>query len=186
MLDGAPGEFANSSCSGHSSAEMLPVVYDELRRLARFRMAQEPSGLTLQATALVHEAFLRLTSRDDGISWESRGHFFAAAAEAMRRILVERARHKQTLKRGGGWSRTPLDRLCEASAVPPEDLLALDESLERLAEQHPEKVELVKLRYFTGLTISEAADVLGISVSTANNYWAFARSWLHIEMSEIE
>lgn len=110
MLDGAPGEFANSSCSGHSSAEMLPVVYDELRRLARFRMAQEPSGLTLQATALVHEAFLRLTSRDDGISWESRGHFFAAAAEAMRRILVERARHKQTLKRGGGWSRTPLDR----------------------------------------------------------------------------
>ncbi|QDU39569.1 ECF sigma factor [Maioricimonas rarisocia] len=184
MVNGSSGKRANLPATGRSSAEMLPFVYDELRKLARFRMSQEPHGHTLQATALVHEVFLRLRSCGGSDNWDSRGHFLAAAAEAMRRILVERARRKQTLKRGGGWQRGSLDHLCEASDVSPAELLALDESLTRLAEEHPEKVELVKLRFFTGLTIQESAEALGVSVSTANNYWAFARSWLHLEMSE--
>ena len=169
---------------GHSSAELLPVLYDELRRIASYRMSQEPGGQTLQATALVHEAFLRITSSDESGNWHSRGHFIAAAAEAMRRILVEGARRKKSLKRGGGWQRSSLDRLCDASGISATDLLALDESLARLAEEHPEKAELVNLRFFVGLSIREAADALGISVSSANNYWAFARSWLHLEMSD--
>ncbi|MFG0332100.1 MAG: ECF-type sigma factor [Maioricimonas sp. JB049] len=184
MVNGSAGDGTKPSDGCSSSAEMLPVVYDQLRRLARFRMSQEPHGLTLQATALVHEVYLRLTSRGEPDRWDSRGHFLAAAAEAMRRILVERARSKRTLKRGGGWQRASLDHLCEADEVSPAQLLVLDECLTRLAEEHPEKVELVKLRFFAGLTIQESAEALGVSVSTANNYWAFARSWLHLEMSE--
>lgn len=183
MVNRAMGNESGGRDAGHSSAELLPILYDELRQIASFRMSQEPGGQTLQATALVHEAFLRLTSSDERDSWESRGHFLAAAAEAMRRILVEAARRKQTLKRGGGWRRSSLDRLCDACGVSPEELISLDECLERLAEEHPKKAKLVSLRFFAGLTIREAAEALEISISTANNYWAFARGWLQLEMA---
>jgi RNA polymerase sigma factor (TIGR02999 family) len=162
----------------HAAAELLPLVYDELRKLARARMAEENPGHTLQATALVHEAYLRLVGPADEPRWASRGHFFAAAAQAMRRILVESARRKGTLKRGAEGERVAFDPEQFAAPERPEDLLALDEALDQLALDEPRVAELVKLRYFAGLTIPETADVLGVSPRTADAWWAFARSWL--------
>jgi RNA polymerase sigma factor (TIGR02999 family) len=164
---------------------LLPLVYDELRRLAAEKLARESPGQTLQATALVHEAYLRLvasTSRERGEQarhWNSRGHFFGAAAEAMRRILVENARRRRSLKHGGACRRVNLDESAPCAPEPAEELLALDEALDRLAQEDPRKAELVKLRYFTGLSVQEAADVLGISRATADRYWAYAKVWLY-------
>ena len=165
-----------------AAADLLPLVYAELRKLAAARLGGEPAGQTLQPTALVHEAYLRLVGGEPQ-PWSGHGHFFAAAAEAMRRILVERARRKVAGKRGGGWVREALDPDRLTAAVPDEDLLALDEALRKLAERDPPKAELVQLRYFAGLTIEEAALALNISVTTANRYWAYARAWLHQEVS---
>jgi RNA polymerase sigma factor (TIGR02999 family) len=162
----------------HAAGQLLPLVYEELRKLAAQRLAQEKPGQTLQATGLVHEAYLRLVGVDQARPWNSRGHFFAAAAEAMRRILVEQARRKGRLKRGGDGERVDLDGLEIAAPMPSDDLVALDEALTKLAEAHPEKAALVKLRYFAGLTVSEAAAVLGISSSTADRHWTYARAWL--------
>jgi RNA polymerase sigma factor (TIGR02999 family) len=161
-----------------AAAQLLPLVYDELRKLAAARLAQENPGQTLQATALVHEAYLRLVGDGGSSTWNGRGHFFAAAAEAMRRILVESARRKKRLKHGGGRQRLPAD-LLEAPAAPPvDDLLALDEALTQLAALDPVKAELVQLRFFAGLSVAEAADHLGIARATADRWWAFARAWL--------
>jgi RNA polymerase sigma factor (TIGR02999 family) len=165
-----------------AAEQLLPLVYDELRKLAAARMAQEQPGQTLQATALVHEAYVRLVDTDRAQQWNSRGHFFAAAAEAMRRILVENARRKRAAKRGGGMARRDLDEVQVAVPELAEDLVALDEALARLAAMDPVKAKLIELRHFAGLTIEEAADVLGISVTTANRYWAYARAWLHQEI----
>ncbi len=159
--------------------QLLPLVYEELRQLAAQRLAQEKPGQTLQATALVHEAYLRLVDADQAQHWNSRGHFFAAAAEAMRRILVEQARKRRRLKRGGDRQRLDLEVLQFSVQEAPDDLLALDEALAQLAQQHPAQAELVKLRYFAGLTVPEAAEVLGIAVSTADRYWTYARAWLY-------
>lgn len=166
-----------------SAAEaLLPLVYDELRRLAARRLHQEREGQTLQATALVHEVYLRLVGPDGDRPWDGRGHFFAAAAEAMRRILIERARRKRTLKRGGSLIRHDLETGQLATPEVPEELLALDEALDRLAALKPRVAELVKLRYFAGLSIPEAAAVLGISPRTADSDWAYARAWLLAEL----
>jgi RNA polymerase sigma factor (TIGR02999 family) len=166
-----------------ATAELLPIVYDELRRLARARMANERAGHTLEATALVHEAYLRLVGDGDA-HWSGRGHFSAAAAEAMRRILVENARRKATVKRGGELQRVELDSACAASLPPSLDLLALDDALSKLAKMDPAKADLVKLRFFAGLTMPETAEALGISLATAERYWTFARTWLYAELSE--
>jgi len=168
----------------HAAEQLLPLVYDELRKLAAQKLAQEKPGQTLEATALVHEAYLRLVDVDRVQHWNSRGHFFAAAAEAMRRILVESARHKRRAKHGGGRQRIDLDEACLVAETKSDELLALDEALTRLAHQSPDKAELVKLRCFTGLTIAEAAQVLGISEATAERWWAFARSWLYSELKD--
>jgi RNA polymerase sigma factor (TIGR02999 family) len=167
----------------HAAEQLLPLVYDELRRLAAQKLAQEKPGLTLQATALVHEAYLRLVDVDQAQAWNSRGHFFAAAAEAMRRILVENARRKQGLKHGGARQRVNLDEAASVVQEPAEDLLALNDALDRLAEEDPKKADLVKLRYFTGLSVQEAADALGISRATADRYWAYAKVWLYCALS---
>jgi RNA polymerase sigma factor (TIGR02999 family) len=167
----------------HAAEQLLPLVYQELRRLAAQRLAHESPGQTLQATALVHEAYLRLVDTDKVQRWDSRRHFFAAAAEAMRRILVESARRKRCGKHGGGLARHHLDEVEIAAPEPSEDLVALDEALNRLAAEDPLKAELVKLRHFAGLTIEEAARALGISVTTANRYWVYARAWLHDEIT---
>jgi len=159
-----------------AAALLLPLVYDELRRLAARRLAQEKSGQTLQATALVHEAYLRLVDVDGAQHFRGRGHFFAAAAEAMRRILVENARRRRSQKRGGGWVRNDLDAV--AAPESDDELLALDEALQKLAEAHPIKAKLVELRYFGGLTSDQAAEALDISPSTADRHWTFARAWL--------
>lgn len=167
-----------------ASERLLPLVYEELRKLAAARMAQEKPGQTLQATALVHDAFLRLVDVDCQQKWNSRGHFFAAAAEAMRRILVERARRKRRVKHGGGLARQDLN---EAEIEAPDvkhDLLALDEALTALAEEDPVKARLVELRFFAGMTVEEAADVLGVSAVTAKRYWRYARAWLHRKIGE--
>jgi RNA polymerase sigma factor (TIGR02999 family) len=164
-----------------AAAKMLPLVYDELRRLAAQRLAREKPGQTLDATALVHEAYLRLVGDEQGIKWEHRGHFFAAAAEAMRRILIETARRKLSVKHGGGRARVPLLDL-HALAESPNDLLALDHALTRFATEEPRKAELVKLRFFAGLSMPQAADALGISLSTAERWWVFARTWLFTEV----
>jgi RNA polymerase sigma factor (TIGR02999 family) len=156
----------------------LPLVYDELRCLAAQRLAQEKPCQTLQATALVHEAYLRLVDVDTAQYWNSRGHFFAAAAEAMRRILVNRARDKGRLKRGGGRQRVDLENISDPATASDEDLLDLDEALERLAGAHPECAQLVKLRFFAGMTLDEAAAALGLARRTADRQWAFARAWL--------
>jgi len=168
LLDAAAGD-------PKAAAALLPVVYDELRRLAAARLAGEKPGHTLDATALVHEAYLRLVGDRQ---YEGRQHFFAAAAEAMRRILVDHARRKGTLKRGGEGGRVPLDPERFAAPERPDELLALDEALDQLARSEPEVAGLVKLRYFAGLTISQAAEVLGVSPRTADAWWAFARAWL--------
>jgi RNA polymerase sigma factor (TIGR02999 family) len=162
----------------HAAAELLPLVYQELRRLAARRLAGEAPGQTLQPTALVHEAYLKLVGPDPDRAWAGRSHFFAAAAEAMRRILVDHARQKRRGKRGGGRQRVPLAEADPAAGPPADDLLALDEALDRLAAADPVKAELVKLRYFAGLSEEEAAAVLGLSRATASRYWAFARAWL--------
>jgi RNA polymerase sigma factor (TIGR02999 family) len=163
----------------HAASQLLPLVYDELRTLAAHRLAQQTPGQTLQPTALVHEAYLHLVGDPAGHDWDSRGHFFAAAAEAMRRILVENARRKGRRKRGGGLTRLDLGA-AEQLAVPEvrEDLLALDEALTKLASADPQAARLVELRYFAGLPIPEAAQALGVSSRTADRLWAFARVWL--------
>jgi RNA polymerase sigma factor (TIGR02999 family) len=167
----------------HAAAQLLPLVYDELRKLAAQKLAQERPGQTLEATALVHEAYLRLVDTKTVQHWDSRGHFFAAAAEAMRRILIDNARRKRRPKHGGGRERVALDEAIPVSE-PPEELLALDDALTKLAQREPVKAELVKLRFFAGLTIPDAAQVLGISVATAERYWTFARVWLYAELND--
>ena len=162
---------------------LLPLVYDELRKLAVQRMAQEQPGQTLQATGLVHEAYLRLVDREQAQRWDSRGHFFAAAAESMRRILVEKARRKNRVKHGGNLARQELDDVPIEAADVHEDLIALDAALDRLKEVDPQSVELVHLRYFVGLSIPDAAQMLGISPRTADRLWAFARAWLRREIA---
>lgn len=166
----------------HAANELLPLVYEELRRLAAQKMARESPGQTLQATALVHEAWLRLGG-DEQPEWQNRAHFFAAAAEAMRRILIDNARRKQTLRHGGGEQRVNLAALELAVNLDDEQLLALSEALERLAAHDPRKAELVKLRFFAGLTIEQAAQVLGVSGPTAKRDWTYARAWLFREMN---
>jgi RNA polymerase sigma factor (TIGR02999 family) len=161
-----------------AAAELLPLVYDELRKLAAARMAAEPPGHTLDGTALVHEVYLRLVGPADAARWDNRGHFFAAAAEAMRRILVEAARRKKAEKHGGGRQRLDAEEFAVAAPDPNEDVIALDEALNRFAEHDPAKAELVKLRYFAGLSNEEAADALGISPATAKRHWAYSRAWL--------
>jgi RNA polymerase sigma factor (TIGR02999 family) len=165
----------------HSAAELLPLVYTELRRLAARKLADEKPGQTLQATELVHEAWLRLENpavNGGEQPWNGRRHFFAAAAEAMRRILVERARHKARVRHGGGCQRMDVDEVEIASPLPDDDLLALHEALDQLAALDPPAAELIKLRFFTGLTHHQAADLLGLSRSTADRTWLFARAWL--------
>jgi RNA polymerase sigma factor (TIGR02999 family) len=167
-----------------ASAQLLPLVYDELRRLAAQRLAQEKPGQTFEATALVHEAYVRLVGDGRGQPWDGRGHFFAAAAEAMRRILVENARYKRRLRHGGGRKRLDLDGVDVADDAADERLLDLDEALAKLAAEEPEVAEVVKLRYFVGLTIEQTAEVRGISVRTANRHWAYARAWLHGQLKQ--
>jgi RNA polymerase sigma factor (TIGR02999 family) len=169
-----------------AAGQLLPLVYDELRRLAAQRLAQEKPGQTLEATALVHEAYLRLVGQREERHWNGRNHFFAAAAEAMRRILVETARRKQGPKHGGRLHRIDADLNLVATQAPEGDLLALDEALTKLARESPARAELVKLRFFAGLTVSEAAGVLGISLATAERYWTYARTWLYAELSSAE
>jgi RNA polymerase sigma factor (TIGR02999 family) len=177
----------NAIEAGDPSAaeQLLPLVYDELRQLAAQKMGQERPGQTLQATALVHEAYLRLVDVDAGRAqrWNSRGHFFAAAAEAMRRILVEQARRKGTLKEGGGRERVELAGVDPVIAGPTLDLLALNEALDKLAAKDPRKAELIKLRFFAGLTNEQVAEALGVATSTVDADWAYAKSWLRVEMS---
>ena len=174
-----PHQPPNPDGEAGSSAELLPKVYDELRRLARARIAREPAGLTLQPTALVHEAYLRLAG--DGVDrrWDKRGHFFAAAAIAMRRILVERARHYRRIKHGGEQQRVELDVDSPAFETPLHDVLAIDQALTRLEQIDPQKARIVLLRYFAGLTIEETAAAMDLSAATVKNEWAFARAWLH-------
>jgi RNA polymerase sigma factor (TIGR02999 family) len=162
-----------------AAEQLLPLVYDELRQLAAQRLAHEKPGQTLQATALVHEAYMRLVDVEQAQHWDSRGHFFAAAAEAMRRILIEQARRKQADKRGGQLTRTALE---DAIAAPPGELLAVDEALDRLGGQDALAGKLVKLRYYAGLSVDQAAEALGISSATAYRHWAFARAWLHVQL----
>jgi RNA polymerase sigma factor (TIGR02999 family) len=171
----------------HAAEQLLPLVYEELRRLAAQKLAQEGPGQTLQATALVHEAYLRVVHADKIQHWDSRRHFFAAAAEAMRRILIDQARHKHSAKRGGTRKRVPLDEvppLLAPEGEPVEDLIALDEALQQLEAEDPIKAQLVKLRYFTGTSLEETARILGISVATAKRHWIYARSWLFGKLYE--
>jgi RNA polymerase sigma factor (TIGR02999 family) len=163
---------------------LLPLVYDELRRLAARKLAQEQPGQTLSATALVHEAYLRLAA-DAARGWDSRGHFFAAAAEAMRRILVESARRKKRVKHGGGRQRVALDAVA-AAETPADDLLALTDALAQLAEEDPVKARLVELRFFASVSVEDAAACLGISRATADRYWAYARAWLYEKVRDAE
>jgi RNA polymerase sigma factor (sigma-70 family) len=193
-------QILNAIESGDPNAaeQLLPLVYDELRRLAAQKMAQEKPGQTLQATALVHEAYVRLVTGERELTgksrtpresksrprrdWDSRRHFFAAAAEAMRRILIDNARRKQTEKHGGRRRRIDLDEVEAVGDSPAADLLALDEALTKLATEDPVKAQLVSLRYFTGLSVQEVADTLGISRATADRYWSYARTWLYCEI----
>src|SRR5262245_15022439 len=167
----------------HAAEKLLPLVYDDLRRLAAQKLARETPGQTLDATALVHEAYLRLQADEDATdAWANRRHFFAAAAEAMRRILIDQARRKQSQRRGGGRKRLPLSQIAIVGPEPCPDVLALHEALEQFEKLDPVKAELVKLRYFAGLTIPEVAQTLGISSNTADRYWSYARAWLHAEL----
>jgi RNA polymerase sigma factor (TIGR02999 family) len=162
--------------------QLLPLVYEELRKLAVVRMAQEKPGQTLQATALVHEAWLRLVGTEEGKVWNSRGHFFGAAAEAMRRILVDRARQKARIRHGGGLEKVDLEHVTVATEDSDDTVMAIHEALEKLAVESPQKAEIVKLRYFTGLEHAEIAQALGISEPTVRRHWAYARSWLYAEL----
>jgi RNA polymerase sigma factor (TIGR02999 family) len=166
----------------HASGLLLPLVYDELRKLAAQKMAQEAPGQTLQATALVHEAYVRLVDVEQPPRWDSRGHFFAAAAEAMRRILVDRARAKGSAKRGGEFKKVDIDAIDLATTATPDQLLALDEALAKLAVGDPAAARLVELRYFAGLTVDEAGKAIGISTATAYRHWNYARAWLYSEL----
>jgi len=177
----------------HAAEQLLPLVYEELRKLAAQKLAKEAPGQTLQATALVHEAYLRLVGQASGgrgppeeQHWDGRRHFFAAAAEAMRRILVNRARDRGRRKRGGGWRRLRLEHLDISLAEPPDQLLDLNDALDKLAQEDPACAELVKLRFFAGLTLDEAAETLGVVRRTADRYWAFARSWLYAALRKGE
>ena len=170
----------------HAAEQLLPLVYDELRKLASQRLAQEKPGQTLQATALVHEAYVRLVDVERAQPWNSRGHFFAAAAEAMRRILIETARRKQSVKYGGDRTRQDLDALDLAAPESPEAVLALDEAMQRLADHDKSAAEVVRLRFFAGLPLPEVAKVLAISPRTADRLWAYARAWLHQEIQSPE
>jgi RNA polymerase sigma factor (TIGR02999 family) len=167
-----------------AAEQLLPLVYEELRKLAAMKLAQEKPGQTLQPTALVHEAYLRLVGAGVGQQWENQGHFFAAAAEAMRRILIDAARRKERPKHGDGRVRLDLDDVVSLFHEPSQELLDLDEALTRLAIEEPKKAELVKLRFFAGLTISQAAQVLGCSVATAERYWTYARVWLYCALKK--
>ena len=168
-----------------AAEELLPLVYGELRRLAAQKLAQEKPGQTLQSTALVHEAFIRLVGSENQ-HWDGRGHFFAAAAEAMRRILINNARRKNQTRHGGNLRRIELEEADGFSSAPPDNLIAIDEALAKLTKKDSMKGELVKLRYFAGLTIEQAAQVLGISIRTANRNWAYARAWLEREIEQDE
>jgi RNA polymerase sigma factor (TIGR02999 family) len=161
-----------------AAEKLLPLVYDELRKLAAVKLAQEKPGQTLNATALVHEAYVRLVDGDQTPQWNSRGHFFAAAAEAMRRILTETARRKQSHKHGGNWTRLNLDEVELVGNLPPDEMLSLNDAIDALAANDPAAAELVKLRYFTGLSIEDAAQMLGLSCTTAYRHWTYARAWL--------
>ena len=169
---------------GHAAEQLLPLVYDELRKLAKAKMAAERPGQTLQPTGLVHEAYVRLVDVNNVQHWDNRGHFYSAAAEAMRRILIDRARHKETQRSGGDAERVPLDDVEPAGELPQIDLLALNDALMKLECTDPRKAELVKLRFFAGLTVRAAAATLGIALSTAHADWAYAKSWLQLEMTE--
>jgi RNA polymerase sigma factor (TIGR02999 family) len=175
----------NEAGDGDANAAdaLLPLVYEQLRRLADQQMRRERPDQTLQATALVHEAYLRLVDETGMLHWDGRWHFFAAAAESMRRILIEQARRRSRLKRGGDLRRVSIDDAQLIVHDPPVELLALDEALQKLAVKHPQKVQLVKLRYFAGLTIEQAAQALSISTATADRHWSYARAWLYREMS---
>jgi RNA polymerase sigma factor (TIGR02999 family) len=183
-MDAIPPQVLNAIEQGdpHAAEQLLPLVYDELRRLAAEKMVQERAGQTLQATALVHEAYARLVDVNEAQHWNSRGHFFAAAAEAMRRILVDHARSKRSRKRGGDRVRQDFEALDIAVPEIPEDLLALDEALSKLAATDKTAAELVQLRFFGGLPLPEVAQHLGISPRTADRLWAYARAWLHQEI----
>ena len=197
--DAEPGDEAEDECAARaavtrllnragagdpqSSEELLPLVYGRLRSLAARKLRRERQDLTLSATALVHEAYLRLVDETQVPRWDGRWHFFAAAAEAMRRILVDQARAKRRLKRGGGRRRMDLCAMTPIAAGPPDELLELDEALDRFSQEHPAKAQLVKLRYFAGLSTEEAAQVLGISIRTAGRDWAYARAWLYDRIS---
>jgi RNA polymerase sigma factor (TIGR02999 family) len=163
--------------------QLLPLVYDELRKLAAQKLAQEKPGQTLQATALVHDAYLRLVDTERIRHWNGRAHFYRAAAEAMRRILVDRARQKQSQKRGGAWRQIDLELANEVVEDPSDDIVAVNEALDLLAQHDPVKAELVKLRYFAGLSVEEAADLLAISRATADRYWRYAKTWLYCALT---
>jgi len=169
---------------GHASEQLLPLVYDDLRRLAASKMAHEPGGQTLTPTSLVHEAYLRLVGPPGSAAWANRKHFFVAAAEAMRRILVDNARRKMAVKHGGGMARQDADLIPIEAGEPDETVVAVHESIDALAVVEPTKAELVKLRFFGGFTTQEAADLLGVSVATAERYWQFACAWLFDHLSE--
>ena len=169
-----------------AAEQLLPLVYDELRRLAAAKLAHDHGNQTLQTTALVHEAYVRLVDVDAAQNWNSRGHFFSAAAEAMRRILVDNARRKRALRRGGDRLRQNLDQIEPAVQPPSDDLIALDEAMKKLSDEDPAKAEVVKLRYFAGLTMEQIAQALGISLATANRHWSYARAWLYKEVSKGE
>ena len=172
----------------HAAERLLPLVYEELRKLAAQKLAEEAPGQTLQATALVHEAYLRLVTpaAPEDQHWDGRRHFFAAAAEAMRRILINRARDRGRRKRGGGWRRLRLDDIQLSVAEPSDEILILNDALDELAQEDPACAELVKLRFFAGLTLDEAAKTLGVVRRTADRYWAFARSWLYAALRKAE
>jgi RNA polymerase sigma factor (TIGR02999 family) len=169
-----------------AAEQLLPLVYEELRRLAAERMAQEKPGQTLEATALVHEAYLRLVDVDKAQHWNSRGHFFAAAAEAMRRILVEQARRKRRVKHGGDRRRVGLDEALSIAEAPGDDVVALDEALHQFEAIDPVAAQVVKLRYFAGLTMPEAAEALGVSLRTAERNWTYAKTWLHRQLAQAD
>ena len=165
-----------------AAEQLLPLVYNELRNLAAHRMAQEAPGQTLQATALVHEAYIRLVDVDKAQHWDSRAHFFAAAAEAMRRILIDNARGKGRVKRGGDRKRVDLDEANAVSLAAPDELLVIDEAIAKLEADDPQAAQLVRLRYFAGLSVEEAAEMSGLSRSSAYDHWSYARAWLHCEL----
>jgi RNA polymerase sigma factor (TIGR02999 family) len=169
-----------------AAGQLLPLIYDELRKLAAQNLTREKPGQTLQATALVHEAYLRLMDGETAKQWNSRGHFFGAAAEAMRRILVDNARRKRRPKHGGGRHRVDLDEACSLADEGADQVLMVNEALDKLTAESPEKAELVKLRYFAGMSIQEAADALGISRATANRYWSYAKAFLYCELKEAQ